>query len=169
MQAEFNFAGNPFAVLTAIVAPAVLTNASSVLSLGTSNRIARVVDRTRVVMHELAALPKDSPEYAAYLEQLGQLNDRAQFLFRALRMMYFSLGCFAASALISVLGSAMAVYHMQIGFRVLAGLGLGAGILGVGGLVAGSALMVGEVRVALAQITQESEIARTRLGGDSSS
>ena len=39
--------GNPFAVLTAIVAPAILTNASSVLALGTSNRLGRVVDRTR--------------------------------------------------------------------------------------------------------------------------
>ena len=37
---------SPFAVLTAIVGPAILTNASSVLCLGTSNRIARVVDRT---------------------------------------------------------------------------------------------------------------------------
>ena len=41
--------GNPFAVLTAVVAPAILTNACSVLALGTSNRLARVVDRTRVV------------------------------------------------------------------------------------------------------------------------
>ena len=30
---------NPFAVLTAVVAPAILTNACSVLSLGTANRI----------------------------------------------------------------------------------------------------------------------------------
>jgi len=49
-------AGNPFAVLTAVVAPAILTNACSVLALGTSNRLARVVDRTRVVARELAAL-----------------------------------------------------------------------------------------------------------------
>ena len=40
---------NPFAVLTAVVAPAILTNASSVLALGISNHLARVVDRTRVV------------------------------------------------------------------------------------------------------------------------
>ena len=37
--------GNPFAVLTAVVAPAILTNACSVLALGTSNRLARVVAR----------------------------------------------------------------------------------------------------------------------------
>ncbi len=45
---------NPFAVLTAVVAPAILTNACSVLCLGTSSRIARVVDRTRVVSLSIA-------------------------------------------------------------------------------------------------------------------
>lgn len=42
-------ADNPFAAPTIVVAPAVLTNAASVLCLGTGNRIARVVDRTRVL------------------------------------------------------------------------------------------------------------------------
>jgi hypothetical protein len=38
---------NPFAVLSLIVAPAVLTNACSVLVLSTSNRLARATDRVR--------------------------------------------------------------------------------------------------------------------------
>ena len=36
---------NPFTSLSLIAAPAVLTNASSVLALGTSNRFARAIDR----------------------------------------------------------------------------------------------------------------------------
>src|ERR1051325_8333934 len=48
------FSENPFAALTIVAAPAILTNASSVLCLGTANRLARVVDRTRVVSAELA-------------------------------------------------------------------------------------------------------------------
>jgi hypothetical protein len=47
---------NPFAALTAVMAPAVLTNASTVLCLGTNNRIARVVDRTRFLAGEMASL-----------------------------------------------------------------------------------------------------------------
>ena len=35
-------ASNPVAVLTALVAPAILTNACSVLALGTSNRLGSV-------------------------------------------------------------------------------------------------------------------------------
>jgi len=40
---------NPFAALTFVAAPALLTNASSVLALGTINRMLRTRDR----MHEL--------------------------------------------------------------------------------------------------------------------
>jgi uncharacterized protein DUF2721 len=59
---------NPFAILTAIVAPAILTNASSVLALGTSNRLGRVVDRTRVVYSDLAASSPDSMEHKEWME-----------------------------------------------------------------------------------------------------
>jgi uncharacterized protein DUF2721 len=38
---------NPFAVLTFIAAPAILTNAFSALALGTSNGFARAIDRAR--------------------------------------------------------------------------------------------------------------------------
>jgi len=44
---------NPFAVLSLIVAPAVLTNASSVLAMSTSNRLARAVDRARELSKQL--------------------------------------------------------------------------------------------------------------------
>ena len=48
MQA-LDFPSNPFAILTFISAPAVLTNASCVLLFGTGNRYGRAIDR----MHEL--------------------------------------------------------------------------------------------------------------------
>src|SRR2546425_5581348 len=95
---------NPFAVLTAVVAPAILTNASSVLCLGTGNRIARVVDRTRLVAAEMAGLQVGSKEYQARADQLPRLQVRAQLLFRALRTLYASLGLFASAALITVIG-----------------------------------------------------------------
>ena len=43
---------NPFAALTLISAPAVLTNASCVLLFGTGNRYGRAIDR----VHQLSAL-----------------------------------------------------------------------------------------------------------------
>jgi len=49
-------ATDPFSILTVVVAPAVLTNASSVLALGTNNRLTRVADRTHAVTPQLARL-----------------------------------------------------------------------------------------------------------------
>ena len=55
---------NPFAVLSLIVAPAILTNAASVLVMSTSNRLARAIDRARDLARELedAANPDASSE-----------------------------------------------------------------------------------------------------------
>ena len=68
---------NPFAALTAVAGPAVLTNACSVLALGTSNRLARVVDRTRVVTHQLAEQEPGTTEYESLARQRTRLAVRA--------------------------------------------------------------------------------------------
>ena len=47
---------DPFSILTVVVAPAVLTNASFVLALGTNNRLARVADRTHAVIAHTAQI-----------------------------------------------------------------------------------------------------------------
>jgi hypothetical protein len=44
---------DPFSILTVVVAPAVLTNASSVLALNTNNRLARVADRSHALTAQL--------------------------------------------------------------------------------------------------------------------
>lgn len=156
---------NPFAVLTAVVAPAILTNACSVLSLGTANRIARVVDRTRVVIASRSSLATGGPEYKAYSRQLGQLQTRGMLLRRALRMFYASLGAFAASALTAVAGSVLAAYDLQLVFRAAAVIGLGLGAGGVSTLVFGCALMVRETRLAIQSMTEEVDLAQMREAG----
>src|SRR5262245_32598610 len=128
---------NPFAVLTAVVAPAILTNACSVLSLGTGNRIARVVDRTRVVIAARAALAAGSADYREYSRQLERLARRGKLLLNALRIFYASLGAFAATALLAVVGSALSAYDLEIAFRVTAMAGFAVGCFGVSGLVLG--------------------------------
>jgi hypothetical protein len=110
---------NPFAALTAVVAPAVPTNAFSVLRLGTSNRLARVVDRTRV----------------------------------------------AAAALLSVIGSTLALSDWRLGFRAAALTALATGGFTVGGLMYGCTLMVRETRLAVQNLAAEAAFARSHLGG----
>ena len=153
---------SPFAILTAIVAPAVLTNACSVLALGTSNRIARVVDRTRVVNAELVALPAGSLVLDDLNRQYERLRVRAQLLLRALRIIYAALGGFAASALISVIGAVVTYTASQLAFWVAGGIALAAGIFAVSAVVTGCALMVRETRLALLSIAEEEALARKR-------
>jgi hypothetical protein len=149
---------NPFAVLTAIVAPAILTNASSVLALGTSNRLGRVVDRTRVVYADLAATAPGSQEHRDWMEQLAALRTRGQMLLRALRLFYAALGLFAASALVSVGGSVAIFYGSKVLFEIAAGLAVITGASAVVGLAVGCTLMVHETRLAVQSLTAEAEI-----------
>jgi len=149
---------NPFAVLTAVVAPAILTNASSVLALGTSNRLARVVDRTRIVAAELARMKTDSRDRNAWTQQLERLHVRSQLLLKALRMFYAGLGLFAASALVSVGGSAAAYYGQRLLFEAMVALAVVTGTSAVIGLASGCVLMVRETQIAVKNLSAEARL-----------
>ncbi len=149
---------NPFAVLTAIVAPAILTNASSVLALGTSNRLGRVVDRTRIVAGEVSTFDPGSPEFKAWSSQLASLEARAQMLLKALRLFYAALGLFAASALVSVAGSTASYYGFRRLFGATAILATLTGASAVVGLAIGCTLMVHETHLAVQSLGEESKI-----------
>jgi hypothetical protein len=149
---------NPFGVLTAVVAPAILTNASSVLALGTSNRLARVVDRTRVVTEKIATLDENSGDFHAWNSQLGPLQVRAQLLLRALSLFYAGLGLFAASALVSVGGSIAAYYAQRLLFEAAAAVAILTGAAAVTGLVSGCILMVRETQLGVRSLSEEAKL-----------
>lgn len=146
---------NPFAVLTAIVAPAILTNACSVLALGTSNRVARVVDRTRVLTAELVRLGENAPGCAYRLRQIERLRVRARLLMSALRSVYAALGSFATCAVISVIGALASSYALPGLYHVSAVVALCVGIGAVTALVIGCSKMVAETRLALLGMSEE--------------
>ena len=160
--------GNPFAILTFIAAPAILTNASSLLALGTSNRFARNVDRLRIIIKLLDAekgLPA-SPLVQLYRDQIGQYQRRGGLLVRALSSLYFSIGCFAGGSLMSLLGAILAsTNHPNLLWPVLV-LALLAGVAGLSGLVVGCSLLVRETRLAVLTISEEAALYRTHYGGE---
>ncbi|HXJ13956.1 MAG TPA: DUF2721 domain-containing protein [Candidatus Limnocylindrales bacterium] len=157
MQYQF-VANNPFAVLTAIVAPAILTNACSVLALGTSNRLGRVVDRTRVVASDIAVSKPGSEGFLEWNSQMRALETRTHMLLRALRLFYAALGLFASSALISVAGSIAAFYGQRPLFQAGALLAVVTGGSAVLGLSAGCFTMVSETRLAVKSLAEESKM-----------
>ena len=151
------FSENPFAALTTVVAPAILTNASSVLCLGTANRLARVVDRTRVVSAELAHVASNAETFVAGQRKLEALRVRWTLVLRALKSFYMSLGSFAAATLISLFGSVFATSGLHLAFPFIALLGLVSGTVGVAGLVFGCTIMVRETRLAIQNLEEEAQ------------
>jgi len=154
---------NPLNVLTFIVAPAILTNASSVMTMGTSNRFARAVDRVRMLSASVESQAEiDPPERELRLMQLRVAERRTILLLRSLTGYYLAVGSFAAAALISLL----AAIFMLAGWFILSNtalfMALLAGSSGVLGLVSGSAILVLESRMTLRILKYETNYRLTR-------
>ena len=157
-------AENPFTVLSLIAAPAVLTNASSVLALGTSNRFARAIDRARALSKSLEEPGAEhDPLTPMRIHQLNRLERRSLLLLHALRAFYLALGCFAAAALISLIGAATAASVQHIIFRLTLGLALLTGVVGVVSLVTGCCILVGETQLAVLNVSEEAAFVRQKF------
>lgn len=153
---------NAFTSLTFIAAPAVLTNASSVLALGTSNRFARAVDRARELARRItdSAASTQTPEDEIMSRMFERMQLRTLFLIKALRCFYTALGCFASSALVSLIGAC--VYNTQHHLVYLAAIALGliVGTCGVGSMVYGSTLLVRETQLTVVNLSEEAAVVR---------
>jgi hypothetical protein len=155
---------NPFAALSLIVAPAILTNACAVLSMSTGTRLARAVDRARELAKQLEepSAGAGGSESARRLDELTAVEQRTAMLIAALRSFYVALGGFAAATLISLLGAVL----VRLSGPVLLALEIGAvasGTIAVGALVHGSMLLVRETRIAVRVLRERAAAVRARI------
>jgi Protein of unknown function (DUF2721) len=154
-----------FGVLSLIVAPAILTNACSVLIMSTSNRVARAVDLSREVGRELDAVSSgdSSAESRRQLDEMSAAHARSILLVRSLRALYTALGGFSAATLLALLG---VVFESQLPEsvrwlpEVLAVL---AGVVGVGGIVWAAVLLLRETRIAVTALELRYSTQRARF------
>ncbi|HEY3011645.1 MAG TPA: DUF2721 domain-containing protein [Gemmatimonadales bacterium] len=161
---------NPFAALSLIVAPAVLTNASSILILSTSNRLARAVDRARALATQLEAPVGIPGRFTALrLNEMDSSERRALMLLSALRLFYASLGAFAGAALTSLLGAAISEAQFTTLSTTLELVAVGAGFLGVAGLILGCVLLLRETRIAVLVVSEEATLLREHFASRSGS
>ena len=159
---------NPFAAFSMIVAPAILTNASSVLAMSTSNRLARAVDRARELARQLEAGeasrvstgPDSRPEFERRLKELSDTEVRTTMLLHVLQSFYFALGGFASSTLAALLGAVLAPIGPGLAVIVLEIAAVGAGTIGVAALVRGSLLLVRETSIAVRVISERAASVR---------
>ena len=161
---------NPFAAFSLIVAPAILTNASSVLAMSTSNRLARAVDRARELARQLEATDSTHvstgsdgrAEFERRLEELSATEIRTTMLLHVLQSFYYALGGFASSTLASLLGAVLAPIGPDAAVTVFEIAAVGAGTIGVAALVRGSLLLVRETSIAVRVISERAASVRAR-------
>ena len=149
---------NPFAVLSPIAAPAILTNACSLLAMSTSNRLARAVDRARELSKQLEeAGGLSTPEAGRRLRELMVSEQRTLQLLAALRSIYLALGSFAFATLISLIGAVLVPFDAGVLVRTLEAIAVVGGVVAVGALVYGSTLLVRETRLAVQVLHERAE------------
>jgi hypothetical protein len=146
---------NPFTALASIGAPAILTNACSILIQSTSTRLGRAVDRARALATELEAPNAMSNPNAPWLmQELDAAQLRMVMLIRALRSFYIAIGGFAVAALVAITGAIAAPMIPVTITTTLEIFTLCAGFVAVGGLVHGAQLLVRETRATVNILTE---------------
>jgi hypothetical protein len=151
---------SPFAVLTFIVAPAILTNATSVLAMSTINRMLRTRERMQQLYRESQEAENFRGEL--FVNQVNRVESQAVLLLGAMRLLYVSLGAFAAAALVTLLGALISQVEPRAITRVIIGAGLLLGFTGVTGLVGGCLKLFRATRLSMFNIREEAELIRKR-------
>jgi hypothetical protein len=151
---------NPFAVLTFIAAPALLTNASCLLALSTINRLLRTRESMRELLKESER--EAQPRGPKFLEHVNRVELQASLLLRALHFIYVALGAFVSATLVTLLGAVAGQSGNELAMRVVVGLGLILGIVGVAGLVGGCVSLFHATQLSLINIREEAATIRAR-------
>lgn len=143
----------PFAALSLIVAPAMLTNASAIMGLSSSNRLAIATQRARELARQLEADASFSgAEAERRLQELDAASRRSQLIVRALRGFYLAMGAFALATLLSLVGAMLEAFDPLGAVRAVEIAALAAGAVAFGGLMAGSFHLLRETRIAVLQM-----------------
>lgn len=155
-------AENPFAVLSLIAGPAILTNATALLTLMTSNRYGLVVDRWRAVRQEVRQLDPTSHYYETRARNVDRFDKRATFILGAIRLLYTALALLSGSTLVALIGAVLAIYRFE-GFVFLAALGIIAGASAVGCIALACTFLFREANLALEQVREESRLLKEHI------
>src|SRR5215475_6025613 len=128
---------NPFAALTFVAAPALLTNASTVLAMSTINRMLSTRERMHQLLNTSKAGVQSEAEAAHMVEVVNRVETQAALLLRSLHSIYVAIGSFASATLVTLLGAGVARLQGDLWLHGMAWLDVGLGVAGVGGLVFG--------------------------------
>ena len=152
---------NPFALLTLIAAPALLTNAASLLALSTSNRFLRAGERLRAVAD---GIEKAAPEDKDWrLVQMNRIEQQAILLLDALRVIYVALGGFVSASLVSIVGAGFSARDWHPAAEIMMVIGLVCGFIGAGSIVWACVRLFHATRLSLMNISEEAAMIRKKM------
>ena len=157
-----DFPANPFAILTFISAPAVLTNASCMLLFGTGNRYGRAIDRVHELSDTIQEGGIEDDEMQLRIRQLESAESRTLLILRALTFFYAAVAGFVASTLISLIGAALIPAQIHRGISICFALAFLSGGLAVVAMVAGALTLAWETRSSFSVLRMESKFITER-------
>lgn len=135
-----------YAVLSAMLAPAFFLTATASLLLSANNRLARIIDRARALLHELAAV-EDGEARQFSERQIGLQRRRSLLVMRAGQLLYTAITFFVGTSLAVALDT-------LLGHR-LADLPTWLAAFGVLAMLAASLLLARESTLAVTAINEE--------------
>jgi hypothetical protein len=147
---------NPFAALSFIAGPALLTNASSLLLMGTINRYGRALDRARLLASRIGDehAQADETEKSFLRRQLQIAQSRVLLIVRTLTAFYTAVGAFSLGTLSYLAGATWLPDSAELIANTIV---LAASTVGILCLVGGSGAMVWESRLSYQILRDEAE------------
>jgi len=143
-------------ILSAVITPVVLISASALLTISTSTRVSRVLERARAMSELLNELGETSPgegrqgRYSMLLLQFGRAKKRSELLSRALASQYASISAFVAASV------AIGASSVWPGFPAILVVFLG--FSGIMLLFYSSVLLIADSRIGLAALHDEMDL-----------
>jgi hypothetical protein len=141
-------APNAGEVLGAMITPAVLISASGTLTLSTTNRLSRIVDRVRALHTMAEGLPPwdetdlDTLDKRALIaDQIARQTQRIGILQAAVTTLYIAISL--------LVGTSLAVGLSAVARGVLGWVPVGLGLLGATALLVGAILLIREARLSV--------------------
>ncbi|MDQ3286658.1 MAG: DUF2721 domain-containing protein [Pseudomonadota bacterium] len=88
-----------YAILTAMLAPAFFLTATASLLMSANTRLARVVDRLRILLIELDSADAEGVERELLDRRIVKQRQRTQLILRGSQLLYVAISCFVATSL----------------------------------------------------------------------
>jgi hypothetical protein len=141
-----NAALTHYAILTAMLAPAFFLTATAALLASANARLARIIDRARQLLKDLAA-SEAADERALRERRIAVQRRRSLIILSASQMLYVAITCFVATSLLVAVDS-----YFQHWFgpwpTIMA-------VLGVLSMFASSVLLASEASMAVRAVNDE--------------